>query len=136
MQAFMNCDKLTSVTLPESVVSIGMAAFASCESLTSIIIPESVTSIGINVFGLCDNLESITCKGITPPEADGGEGLAGQDREGGVLSDDARAAELVQPPPRGGEGENRRHGEGEGLREVQVRNTGAPHAPPPGVMPP
>jgi hypothetical protein len=42
---------VTSITIPESVTSIGDGAFANCNSLTYIIIPESVTSIGGNLFG-------------------------------------------------------------------------------------
>ena len=57
--------------IPNTIKRINTGAFLG-SGIRSIIIPESVTSIGINVFGLCDNLESITCKGITPPEADGG----------------------------------------------------------------
>jgi hypothetical protein len=48
--AFNSCD-VTSITIPESVTSIGDGAFANCNSLTYIIIPESVTSIGGNLFG-------------------------------------------------------------------------------------
>ena len=39
-------DKLTQVTLPESVTSIGEWVFYGCSSLTQVTIPESVTSIG------------------------------------------------------------------------------------------
>ena len=58
--AFYNNDKITSVTIPNSVTSIGYEAFSSCTSLTSITIPNSVTSIGTYAFFNCDSLTSIT----------------------------------------------------------------------------
>ena len=42
----MSCTGLTSITIPNSVTSIGGYAFYSCSSLTSVTIPDSVTSIG------------------------------------------------------------------------------------------
>ena len=44
-KAFANNTTLTSVTIPNSVTSIGGGAFVGCTSLTSITIPNSVTSI-------------------------------------------------------------------------------------------
>ena len=58
--AFRGCKNLTSITIPNSVTSIGESAFWGCASLTSITIPNSVTSIGENAFYLCKNLTSIT----------------------------------------------------------------------------
>ena len=58
--AFTSCERLTSVTIPESVKSIGEAAFNYCQSLTSVTIPESVTSIGNRAFYWCRTLPSLT----------------------------------------------------------------------------
>ena len=57
--AFFNCESLTSVTIGNSVTSIGRLAFAACSSLTSITIPNSVTSIGEVAFAACSSLTSI-----------------------------------------------------------------------------
>ena len=58
--AFSFCSSLTSVTIPNSVTSIRDNAFNSCAKLTSITIPNSVTSIGNSAFSSCSGLTSIT----------------------------------------------------------------------------
>lgn len=57
--AFSNCTGLTSVTIPDSVTSIGGYAFSHCTSLTSITIPDSVTSIGNSAFYGCTGLKEV-----------------------------------------------------------------------------
>ena len=59
-QAFRNCSGLTSVTIGNSVTSIGDDAFYKCSSLTSVTIPNSVTSIGRSAFYDCSGLTSVT----------------------------------------------------------------------------
>ena len=66
-EAFEECDSLTSVTIPNSVTSIGEDAFAYCNSLTSVTIGNSVTSIGRLAFYSCDSLRTVTCKSGNPP---------------------------------------------------------------------
>ena len=58
--AFYGCGSLTSITIGNSVTSIGFYAFCNCSSLTSITIPDSVTSIGEWAFADCSSLTSIT----------------------------------------------------------------------------
>ncbi|MCI5681128.1 MAG: leucine-rich repeat protein, partial [Bacteroidales bacterium] len=58
--AFRGCTGLISITIPNSVTSIGLEAFGGCTGLTSITIPNSVTSIGSNAFEGCTGLTSIT----------------------------------------------------------------------------
>jgi hypothetical protein len=57
---FRDCSSLTSITIPESVTSIGSSAFNGCTNLTSVTIPESVTSIGSDAFSGCTSLTSVT----------------------------------------------------------------------------
>ena len=57
--AFAWCKKLTEVTIPLNVTSIGESAFYGC-GLTSVTIPSSVTSIGNYAFAWCGGLKSVT----------------------------------------------------------------------------
>ena len=66
--AFTSCTRLTSVTIPSSVITIGYAAFAGCTRLTSVTIPSSVTSIGSSAFQSCTSLTSVTVEATTPPD--------------------------------------------------------------------
>ncbi|MCR5044941.1 MAG: leucine-rich repeat domain-containing protein, partial [Bacteroidaceae bacterium] len=81
---FFSCEKLSSLTLPASVKSIGSNAFdtctglesidlntlqsigwggfANCNKLTSVIIPATVTSMGGHSFIHCQLLETVTFK--------------------------------------------------------------------------
>ena len=57
--AFLGCESLSSINIPNSVTYIGNDAFGCCESLTNINIPNSVTNIGDRAFRGCNSLTSI-----------------------------------------------------------------------------
>ncbi|CAL42288.1 leucine-rich repeat protein [Flavobacterium psychrophilum] len=57
---FGDCFGLTSVTIPNSVITINRGAFAGCSGLTSVTIPNSVTTIRENAFADCSGLTSVT----------------------------------------------------------------------------
>ena len=50
---------MTSITIPDSVTTIGSNAFRVCSSLTSITIPDSVTNIGERAFQSCTSLNKV-----------------------------------------------------------------------------
>ncbi len=56
---FFYCISLTSIEIPNSVTTIGNQVFFGCISLTSIEIPNSVTTIGSGAFSFCLSLSSI-----------------------------------------------------------------------------
>ena len=60
LRSMSGTQSLTSVTIPNSVTSIGDCAFSGCTSLTSVTIPNSVTSIGDWAFSGCTSLTAIT----------------------------------------------------------------------------
>jgi hypothetical protein len=59
-RAFTNCIGLTSITIPNRVTIIDYATFTNCNGLTSVTIPNSVTIIDELAFGACTSLTSIT----------------------------------------------------------------------------
>ena len=82
---FSNCKKLTSVVLPEGLVTIGAYMFAYCDFLKSITIPQSVREIGnyafyntglevlvlsdikvigMYAFGKCSSMKKVNMSGI------------------------------------------------------------------------
>ena len=50
---------LTSIIIPDSVVSIGEDAFYNCSGLGSVSIGKKVTNIGSNAFSNCPNIQSV-----------------------------------------------------------------------------
>ena len=57
--AFIYNESLTSITLPEGLVKIGICTFYGCRNLTTVNIPASLTTIGDDAFDDCYSLTSI-----------------------------------------------------------------------------
>ncbi len=51
--AFANCDKVTSITIPEGVTTIGSRAFENCTALTSVNIPKTLARCEYDAFNGC-----------------------------------------------------------------------------------
>ena len=58
--AFIGCKKLTSITIPDGVTSIGGWAFNRCLRLRNVNIPSQITTIDSVAFCCCWELEEIT----------------------------------------------------------------------------
>ena len=59
LDAFRECKNLESVTLPESLITMGRGAFYGCTSLKTVKIPSNVTTIPESCFYCCSSLESV-----------------------------------------------------------------------------
>ncbi len=95
--AFQYCEDLESVSLPESLVSVGERAFEGCSSLADASLPAGLTYIGASAFESCSSLASAD---IPSGVASIGErafrlcaGLTGVSIASGVASVGARAFE-------------------------------------------
>ena len=64
--AFMDCYRLTSLTLPAGITEIDYSAFYGCSGLTSLTLPAGITRIGSWAFQGCSGFTSLTLPaGIT-----------------------------------------------------------------------
>ncbi len=58
--AFLDCHKLDNVTIPQSVTSIGKSAFYRCYALTTLSLGENIEKIGSYAFAECGHLTNVT----------------------------------------------------------------------------
>lgn len=57
--AFSGCDFITSMVMPNSIISVGDSAFSICSSLTSVMLGDNLTNIGTCAFANCSVLVDI-----------------------------------------------------------------------------
>jgi hypothetical protein len=79
---------LSSVTIPESVTTIGVWAFGDCQNLTSISLSRNVTSISASAFNYCTGLAAIDVAAANTAYSS----------SGGVLYDKNKTIILRYPP--------------------------------------
>ena len=58
--AFFCCYNLEGITIPSSVTNIGDRAFMMCNTLTDVAVPNGVSKISYATFACCSSLKSIT----------------------------------------------------------------------------
>ena len=58
-EAFENCSLLTSISIPDGVIGIGMAAFSGCASLKNLKLPSKLENIHYMAFRNCTALENV-----------------------------------------------------------------------------
>lgn len=59
-RAFVDCDKLTKLTIPGTVNTVSLRTFVSCDELTDLTISEGTKIIEPGAFAYCKKLENIT----------------------------------------------------------------------------
>ncbi len=58
-EAFAYCSKLTSISLPDSVVFLGKGAFKGCKTLASFVMPSNLAEIAKDTFSGCIALAAV-----------------------------------------------------------------------------
>jgi len=89
---FYECTGLTSITIPNSVTSIGGWAFYGCIGLTSVTIGNGLTTIEGSVFGGCTGLKEFIVSGQNQNYSS----------DGGVVFNKEKTAIMLFPPGKQG----------------------------------
>lgn len=55
-KAFINCERITSITIPSTVKKIGVEAFRNCTALKEFAVPTSLEHMGASAFENCSSL--------------------------------------------------------------------------------
>ena len=101
-QALRQCSKLTKVTLPSRIASIGQGAFYNSPVLTTILpstLPETVTFVGSHAFAWCQALNADFVLANTKCELGGGyDYLYGTFYQSGVRSIDFSKTRVKETP--------------------------------------
>ena len=58
--AFINCDCLEEITVPEGITSIGSYSFAECDGIVNCDLPDGLKTIGGGAFYCCSSLNEIS----------------------------------------------------------------------------
>lgn len=75
--AFAGCVGLQTITIPETVKTIGDQAFNTCTGLTQITIPDTVTTIGSRAISYCPNLKVLNIPASVIRINNGHDGMFG-----------------------------------------------------------
>ncbi len=61
--AFYRCKDITKITLPDSIIGLGLAAFRECDGITEITLPAKIAKVDKYAFSNCSSLKTITVMG-------------------------------------------------------------------------
>ena len=89
----------TTVTIPDTISSIGKQAFTNCNSLQTVTIGKGVVSIGFSAFNhISENtLSTVIMRGVTPPELGIGESSDTYANFGVVGGDGFKLEQIIVP---------------------------------------
>ena len=76
--AFISCENLTSITIPNSVTRIGWGSLANCNNLETVRLGSGITEISDNAFIYSDGITNIFCDATTPPVIGGDEAFSSE----------------------------------------------------------